>query len=189
MGVTGYTPGVRAFEGRGRVTLVKKCLVPAQHLSLRSQFPRDTVQEETDVEFKNTDVDLTTRDIAEVENDLDIRFPDALRIHYLKVNGGDPAPYVYEDERVDTVVSACLPLKSERGQRTAVDTYRHLVLELELVPKTFFPFAVDGGGDYFYVDCSSREGDVYLYRHDTANEPRVNLGIGLDGFWKRLKPE
>jgi hypothetical protein len=141
------------------------------------------------MEFRNCDVQLTREDISLVERELDLLFPAALVNHFLSANGGRPYPYVYEDERVDTTVSAALPLKTGRGEHTAVDTYRHLVLELELLPAHFFPFAADSGGDYFYVDCESEWAEVYLYRHDTAGEPLVPLKMGLDKFWDSLKPE
>ena len=32
------------------------------------------------------------------------------------------------------------------------------------------PFASDGGGNTFFVDCSTREGAVYLWFHDTIHE-------------------
>lgn len=71
----------------------------------------------------------------------------------------------------------------------ATETYAHLVRDHRLVPGHFFPFAVDGGGDYFFVDCSTTDGEVHLYRHDTARAPLIPLSIGLNQFWDRLQPQ
>jgi len=141
------------------------------------------------MKFTNKDVQLTPRDIENAQRELSLRFPAPLTNHFLKVNGGKPDPHVYEDARIDTTISESLALKSTKGRHTAIETYRHLVLNLELLPANFFPFAADSGGDYFFADCSTEDGDVYLYRHDTNGEPLIPLGFGVDEFWARLKPE
>jgi hypothetical protein len=94
---------------------------------------------------------------------------------------------VYEDANVDTVVSECLPLQHEGW--SAITVYKDYVLKKSIVPRHFFPFAVDGSGDFFYVDCSSASGMVYLYRHDDMPKPLVALNVSIDEFWSRLKPD
>ena len=118
-----------------------------------------------------------------------LRFPQSLREHYLRANGGYPEPYIYEDDNVDTAVQACLPLR--RGKGSAIDVYEDHVLSKAFVPRHLFPFARDPGGDNFYVDTLSPLGMVYLYRHDvgTGEEPLVALNVGIDEFWSRLKPD
>jgi hypothetical protein len=110
-----------------------------------------------------------------------------LRGQYLKSNGGTPDPYVYEDDDVDTVVSEFLPLVSCRAKRTAFNVYENLVLAKALVPLQFFPFAVDGGGDYFFVDCSSANENVSFFVGDDRS--LLRLSVGLPEFWARLKQE
>ena len=142
--------------------------------------------------FDNTDAALTIHDIAQVEVELGLTFPLPLRRHYLQWNGGSPDPYVYEDEHIDTVVADVLPLKSPING-TAVKSYRALVLEKQLVPRTFFPFAVDGGGDYFFADCSDPNGQVYFFNGEAWFDDRdrclVKLPVDFDGFFASLKPE
>jgi cell wall assembly regulator SMI1 len=140
--------------------------------------------------FKNCESPLSTAEVSAIETALGLQFPKPLRDHYLRWNGGSPEPYVYEDERVDTVVSEALPLKSERGTGTAVQTYRSLVIEKSLTPPTYFPFAVDGAGDYFFVDCSSEGAQVYFYASDNdEGEKLISLKLGLEDFWLHLKEE
>ncbi len=141
------------------------------------------------MKFDDPDVSLTLPEISRIEHEIGLRFPTALRDHYLTTNGGSPDPYVYEDEKLDTALSECLPLMSMRGTHTAVETYRTLVVDKGLVPRQFFPFAVDGGGNYFFVDCSSQDADVHVYLHDTQFESVVSLGVTLQQFWARLKNE
>jgi hypothetical protein len=125
--------------------------------------------------------------IASFERELDIRFPPGLRKHYLRANGGYPEPYNYEDEIVDTVVQGCLPLQYDGY--SAITAYKDQILKKSVLPKHFFPFAYDPGGNLFYVDCSSANGMVYLHWHDVTNEPLIALNVDIDEFWSRLKPD
>lgn len=130
----------------------------------------------------------TDEQIASFERDLGLHFPSALRGLYLYANGGTPDPYVYEDDNVNTVVLSCYPL--QRGRGSAVDVYEDLVVKKEVVPRHFFPLTSDGGGDVFFVDCSSENGAVYLWHHELGDDdPLVCLHVGVDEFWTRLKPD
>jgi hypothetical protein len=49
---------------------------------------------------------------------------------------------------------------------------------------------VDGGGDYFFVDCSTAAGSVSFYRGDSSTgEPLLDLELTFEQFWQSLKPE
>jgi hypothetical protein len=139
--------------------------------------------------MKGSEPALTAGDIANAETSLGLSFPESVRKLYLSTNGGYPEPYVFENASVDTVVAEFLPLKSAR-KGTALKSYEHLVVNKRLVARDFFPFAVDGGGDYFFVDCSTSEGVVYFYRGDSAERERLlDLKLGFDEFWASLKSE
>jgi hypothetical protein len=102
------------------------------------------------MEFLNPDPALTEVQIKECETACGLRLPQALRETYLSANGGRPNPYVFE-KKIDTAISQFLPLMTKVERReTALDVYQDLVLERAIVPITYFPFAVDGGGDYFF---------------------------------------
>ena len=132
---------------------------------------------------------LAERDVSAIESALGIVFPAELRTLYLHANGGIPEPYVFENDDLDTVVSEFLPLDADRT-RTAAKAYRRLVLEKRLVPLEFFPFAIDGGGNYFFVDTDSPDGTVHFHAHDTASdEPLRNLHVRFAEFWSLLKDE
>jgi cell wall assembly regulator SMI1 len=143
--------------------------------------------------YNKPDYHLSANDLAMLETELDFSFPESVRRLYLATNGGYPDPYVITTDALDTVVSEFLPLKSDRGTGTAMSAYRRLVLEKRLCPVQFFPFAVDGGGDYFFVDCSDPLGRIYFFRGDYAldlpEEALLDLGINFDEFWSSLKSE
>lgn len=141
------------------------------------------------MKFENPGEAIDAEDLAEIESRLGLTFPAALRETYLAANGGSPEPYVYNGADVETVVSELLPLMSdERG--TALRTYDRLVRSKKLVPRHFFPFAVDGGGDYFFVDCTSEKAAVFFYASDSlSDEKLLDLGVGLAGFWRMLEED
>jgi cell wall assembly regulator SMI1 len=142
------------------------------------------------MKFTHSKDPLTIEQITSFERELGLQFPQSLRAHFLRANGGRPDLCIYDDEadsNVGVVVSECLPIRHE-GE-SAIIVYKDQVLSKALLPKHFFPFAVDPGGDYLYVDCSSESGMVYLYLHDTVGEPLVPFKVGLDEFWSRLKPD
>lgn len=143
------------------------------------------------MKFDKSENSISADAIEKIRLDLGVNFPQELNDLYLRSNGGVPEPYVYEDDNVDTVVTEFLPISSNSNKRTSADVYKHLVLSKAIVPRHYFPFAVDGGGDYFFVDCSSKGGTVHFYRSEcaTSNMPLKSLEMGLDEFWLRLKPE
>jgi cell wall assembly regulator SMI1 len=135
------------------------------------------------------DVSLTPEDVDRVEAKLALKLPAALRAHYLRWNGGTPEPWVFKGASHTEVVSELLPLQTEEDADTAVDVYRDLVVRKRLVPTTLFPFAVDPGGDYFFVDVGTPDGQVFIYRHDTAFENLRALDHGFDAFLAALVDE
>ena len=122
--------------------------------------------------------------IDDLEKRVGLRFPSSLRRIFREANGGRPDPYIFRDDNNDTDVSECLAIREGKG--SALWTYELLVLSKRLVPSHFFPFAVDSGGDCFFVDCSSAEACVYLYVHDTAFEHIRLLSGTLEEFWSCL---
>jgi len=139
--------------------------------------------------MKSDDLPLSLEQIWAVERQLGFALPESLKRSYLAANGGEPEPYVFENDDVDTVVSQFLPLISPK-RSTSVDIYRRLVLQKQLVDSRFFPFAVDGGGDYFFVDVLTPEGEVYFYRSDNdPGDELLDLHMGLNKFWSSLREE
>jgi hypothetical protein len=141
------------------------------------------------MQFSGSDETLAPHELEQIEKELQLEFPEPFKRLYLNSNGGSPSPYVFTNDDIDTVVSELLPLTSKTNG-TAVQSYKRLVLGTQLVPRRLFPFAVDGGGDYFFVDCSSANGRVYFYRSDSNEGDRlIDLGLGFNDFWKSLTPE
>jgi hypothetical protein len=144
------------------------------------------------MKFVNHDKLPTEAEVASAEIELGFKFPASLRSFFLENNGADPVPYVFKSETLHTVVNETLPLISNTGRGTALDSYKKLVIEKAIVARNFFPFAVDAGGDYFFVNCDTPDASVHFYRSDTAF-PEIDIleqvASSLDEFWKALKTE
>jgi hypothetical protein len=139
------------------------------------------------VTFSECIAPASDEEVDQLEGRVGLKFPSGLRRLFSTANGGRPTPSVFRDGEIDTDVSECLALRDGRG--SALWTYELFVLSKRLVPSTFFPFAVDSGGDCFFVDCSSAAASVFLYVHDTAFEHLCPLDVSIDDFWERLIEE
>jgi hypothetical protein len=142
------------------------------------------------MEFGNPDQSLSESDVANAESEVGLVFPTLLREFFLNHNGAEPEPYVLENDdlRISTVVSRSLPLVSRSGNGTAIETYRRLIEEKKLAPRNYFPFAVDGGGDYFLINCDN--GMVSFLKSDSYPDMQLlDLGVDLAGFWELLQEE
>jgi hypothetical protein len=129
---------------------------------------------------------LTNEVLLSAEAEIGLRFPPGLREHYLRSNGGVPAPYIFRRGGIVVAVSECLPLVADGGG-SAMDTYRDLALKRNVLPKYLFPFAVDGGGNLFLVDCRSDDGSVYVWWHDVPDDNLLDLRTGISEFWSYLE--
>ena len=141
------------------------------------------------MKFINPDKQLTEVEVAAVERELGLIFPAPLRSLFLSNNGADPEPYVFNSDTLHTVVNETLPLISDTDRGTATESYFNLVIEKRIVGRSFFPFAVDAGGDYFFVDCGDSEAPVYFFRSDSSADRVEKIANTLGEFWDALEPE
>jgi len=140
------------------------------------------------MDFSNLDKNISEAEIERAEKDVGFSFPPPLRSLFLNSNGGVPDPYVLNHHKIVTTVSETLPLYSDQGFGTALDSYSRLISEQKIAPPFYLPFAVDSGGDYFFVDCTESSAPVSFYRSDCASgePPLIDLGLGLEAFWDSL---
>jgi hypothetical protein len=132
---------------------------------------------------------LTEAQLAQAEANSGLRLPQALREHYLRVNGGRPVPHTFDHGGVCVDVSECLPLESDGTCLSAIATYRMMALSKRAFPRRFFPFAVDGGGNLFLVDCESSEAGVYVWWHDVACDNFLDLKVTFGEFWTHFRED
>jgi len=138
------------------------------------------------MKISNPGKKLTRQAIERTAREFQLTFPESLIDLYLKANGGEPEPYVFQKGNIDTVVTEFLALTSTEFD-TSPEVYRDLVLTKKIVPKHLYPFAIDGGGDYFFVNTIDGSEGVFLYLHDTSRKNHlVNLKMTFSEFWLSL---
>ena len=135
---------------------------------------------------------LVNADIAAVEGELGFLLPITIRGHYLQWRSGKREPSFF-GQPLYACVHDVLPLIAEGDDDSTVAAYRSLVEENQFMPPGWLPFATDPGGDYFFVDCSKRDGHVALFRADywpdDLERCRVDSGVDFVGFWEKLEDE
>ena len=133
--------------------------------------------------FSECEPPATDEDLDSVERRVGLKFPAALRRLFREANGGRPVCSCADgDGYSHTGISECLVLSGRDG--SAVWTYDLFAISKQVTPTHLFPFAVDSGGDCFLADCSSADGDVVLYVHDTAFEHLRPLHLTFERFWE-----
>lgn len=139
--------------------------------------------------FDDPGPSLSTKDIERIEHELGVKLPTPVAKKYAESNGGEPDRYVLDMKGVSTVVTEFLPLHADE-RMNASRSYRLLVLRRKIVARHFFPFAIDGGGDYFFVDTTSEDGCVLFFRADEdPGEELLDLGVSFEEFWSLLSYE
>lgn len=135
------------------------------------------------MKFRRSGPPLTNEELSSVEAELKLRFPRGLRDQYLQVNGGYPEPSLFRRGEVDVEVTEFLPLERDGRGLSAVGVYRLMALQRKLLPLYFFPFAIDGGGNLFLVDCRFDAGPVYVWWLDVSDDNLLDLRVGIADFW------
>lgn len=126
------------------------------------------------IEFKNPDVPISPSVFDAFELEFELTIPEVVKLFYCANNGGEPSHFIFRTEDHELIVNAVLPFVSNTTPHTAVYCYRSLVLSKKLVSRNFFPFAIDPGGEYFFVDCTSSEGPVVTFNSDMTEIEKVS---------------
>lgn len=122
--------------------------------------------------FTKTYHQLTEADIKAAEKRMGFTLPAELRAHYLKYNGGEPELRCWKSEHYDdNYLTGFFPIRKSNDlddkELAKVETLDETVVELlegQHMPKSFLPFAADGGGNYFCIDRD--DGKIYFLPMD-----------------------
>lgn len=124
----------------------------------------------------NTKGNITEKDLVEIENKYNFKFPQDFFSHYLKYNGGTLQKDIYKDEDGDEFVfNWFIPIKSEsRNLETVLD----LLWVDGTIPRWLIPFADDPGGDlYCFSIDEDDKGAIYYWSHeyDYGEDPEEHV--------------
>lgn len=144
--------------------------------------------------FKEVSKALTRADIAEIEVNLGLVFPEDFVEHYLSYNGGRPTkPFFYsEEEDIETEVQVFLPLKHRYCDipiSTAEEKYLLFKGKSSLMT-SYFPFANDYGANPICVNLEDR--GIYIVHMDLGKlEDRCfcRLAESFQGFVEALSKD
>ena len=140
------------------------------------------------VRFEDALPPATEAQIQQAEQRVGLRFPQPLKWLFLHGNGGAPDPCVFPSPIGMLVVNACLAVGTGRG--SADDICERLRAGATTRPASFFPFAYDPSGNYFFVDAADPAAPVYFEVRDSADPKEiVPLNVTLEEFWGKLLPE
>lgn len=133
---------------------------------------------------------ISNSELDELENRLGFKFPDDLRQHYLRFNGGRPRPNLFLKDGEYFHVNEFLPIKYGAPGARFEDTYKDIVQGNELFPKNLIPIASDSAGDYFcYSLENGKFGAICFYQSDYYDDPLravVYLADNLEIFINSL---
>lgn len=105
-------------------------------------------------------------EIKRLENKYNIEFPDVLKTLYTQSEGGKIKLCVFTINNYTYEVSTIIPILH-------VGLYFEKIVEFDrmdgFIPSTFYPIAMDRGGNTFYWDCITK--NVYLSLTDDIENP------------------
>jgi SMI1-KNR4 cell-wall len=142
-----------------------------------------------DLTFENVGQQLTEEDLITVERAVG-PFPEDLRNHYLRFNGGQPtSPYLEDDSGAEGDIEAFLTVLFPilPGDLTLETYYRLIVLERKEFPSTHLPFARNGGDDLYVMERDT--GRIYFWAHDVPAESLKPVARSLSDLFAKLQTE
>lgn len=105
-------------------------------------------------------------DLACIEQKFHVKFPAAVREHYLTYNGGYPEKPVFTDKNGNTYnVDWFIPISGRKGR--SVEKILVLLREDDAIPEWLIPFADEAGGNLFCFSVRESDcGAIYYYNHE-----------------------
>nr|WP_106781356.1 SMI1/KNR4 family protein [Lysinibacillus timonensis] len=109
--------------------------------------------------FYKCSLQLTKKDLEEIEITLGFQLPQELKDHYLQYNGGLPKkPCFFEEESgLETRVHVFLPMKYRNNIGYTLEEGYLDFKNREITPQKYLPFANDAGGNVFCIDLDSKQ--------------------------------
>ena len=140
------------------------------------------------ISFKEIENFPSDADIRALELRIGFGLPAVVKEWFMLYNDGVPDPFLLRvSNYVDTEVSFLLSLGAQSDGPLVGDVYFKF-MEFQRVPFGFLPFAVDAGGDYFFVNCIDANSPTFFY-DSHVNAQLIDLERSFEGFWDSLEIE
>lgn len=113
---------------------------------------------------------LTIHDLNQIEQEINVSFPNEFKEHYLVYNGGYPEQDTYKwNDGSSTTINTFSSIKYS-GYSNLEESYKDLVLAKKYLPIGIIPFATDDGGNFFCISARTNDyGYVYYCNNDHYN--------------------
>lgn len=136
--------------------------------------------------FSQTESQLNSIQIEEVEKYVGLDFPNEYKNHLLKYNGGQCNPNVFKFKENGKLTESCVDwfLAIYDGEYDSLKEYiKTYKLDEKRLPLHMLPIAHDPGGNLICLSCGAEDiGHIYFWDH----EIEVNYGISSDIDYSNL---
>jgi cell wall assembly regulator SMI1 len=120
--------------------------------------------------FSETKQPITLNQITEIEQHLDLVFPEAYKLHLLQYNGGYCEPNIFSFEQNGKINNSCIDwfLAIYEGKYNNLwNTINNVKLDEKRLPTHMLPIANDPGGNLVCISCGPTDyGCVYFWDHE-----------------------
>ena len=124
-------------------------------------------------DFKEIGEELSENDIKKIELIIGKRFPEELKNHYMKYNGGvSKRKYFIKENGVTLEIKKFLQMKQSIDNRMTVENCFLQGQSRDYFPSELIPFAIDHGGNYFVIDAN--DGKIFFYAIDAWDDDLTN---------------
>ena len=120
--------------------------------------------------FSQTESQLSSTQIREVEKIVDLNFPEEYKEHLLRYNGGQCTPNVFRfnenGKLTDSSIDWFLAIYDGEydNLKMYIQTYK---LDEKRLPLHILPIAHDPGGNLICISCSGADkGFIYFWNHE-----------------------
>ena len=137
------------------------------------------------LEFEKIGQNISLNEIKEFEEEVKIDLPQEVKEFYLLHNGGVPKQYIYRREDDIYVINHFMPIKNEIYEDLTIEQVYVEMIEDEIFPEKYLPFALEESGGYFLISLIREEyGYVYYWNseYDDIDSFLDNIKLLADNF-------
>ena len=144
------------------------------------------------LKFINCDKKISTTEIESVENKYNFKYPEEIKKHYLKCNGGYPNKELYEYDGEEYKINYFLSIGNKVN---SFEKIYELLRSDDVFPSWLIPFADDEGGNFFAFSVLEKDyGSIYYYSHEfeLGEDPALyvkKISDNFSSFLSNLKME
>ncbi len=102
------------------------------------------------IDLLNWKKDIKLKDISKIEKKLKLAFPEDLKQHLLRWNGGQPEKNVFRLDESNFTIHEFLTLKYGKYWNIP-EIYMEIAITDKRMPENLMPFAIDPGGAFFSI--------------------------------------